>query len=166
MLTETITLHSVNGLIVWFSMRNGEGFDSSKVIGSCPWDWIAPADLKVAKAAFAMAAIGYGGEAVRYSLDPAIFGGDWVVQTTWHSIPSATTPVLGVSSTWHAVVENLSPRERQIAKLLPDHGTKEIAKVLRVSTSTVETFRGRIGFKVGVSGGQLSAWCQAHRDIL
>jgi len=163
---ETITLHSANGLIVWHSMRNGKGFDASKVVGSLPWDWIAPADRKHAKAAFALAVMGDSEGPVRYQLDPAQFGGDWIVETHWQKTPSLDVPVIGVSSTWNAVVENLSPREKQIAKLLPAHTVKQIAKILKVSTSTVETFRGRIGIKVNVTGGQLIAWCQSHRDIL
>lgn len=166
MVTETITLHAANGLIVWHSMRNGEGFDASKVVGSYPWAWIAPSDRKRAKSAFALAVMGDSEGPIRYQLDPAQFGGDWIVESHWQRVPSNDTPVIGVSSTWNAVVENLSPRERQIAKLLPDHTVKQIAKILKVSTSTVETFRGRIVLKIGVSGGQLVAWCQAHRDIL
>lgn len=166
MVTETFTLHAMNGLIVWFQMHNGEGFDASGVVGSYPWDWIAADDKHVAKAAFALAVIGHGNGPVRYSLDAGTFKGDWIVRTLWYRVPSNETPVLGISSTWSGVVENLSPREREIAKLLPTYATKEIASILRISASTVETFRARIATKVGVGGGQLGAWCQAHHDIL
>lgn len=166
MVVETVTLHAANGLIVWHHHKSGIAFDASKVVGSFPWEWIAPGDRKRAKSSFALAAIGEPDGPIRYQLDPAQFGGDWMVETNWHHVPSPATPVIGVSSTWNAVVENLSPRERQIAKLLPDRTIKEIAKILKVSTSTVETFRGRIGLKVNVSGRQLVAWCQSHRDIL
>jgi DNA-binding CsgD family transcriptional regulator len=163
---ESLTLHSANGLIVWHSQRGGEEFDTSKVVGSFPWDWIAATDKHKAKATFALVMLDDPQGPVRYQLDPGQFGGDWLVETHWRRVPSSDTPVLGVSSTWNAVVENLSPRERQIAKLLPGHTVKQIAKILRVSSSTVETFRGRIGLKIGVTGGQLVAWCQSHRDIL
>lgn len=166
MLTETTTLHATNGMILWHRCRSPENFDCSRVVGSYPWDWIAPADKIKAKSTFAMASIGHAPGPVRYQLDPAIFGGDWLVQTEWIRLPTADSPILGLSSTWRAVVENLSPREREIAKLLPRCTAKEIARRLGITSSTVDTHRARLLLKLNLASSQLVAWCQSHLDLL
>lgn len=166
MLTETTTLHAANGLILWFRCRNGDHFDCSRVVNSFPWDWIAAVDQIKAKSTFAMASIGHMPGPVRYQLDPAIFGGDWMVETEWIRLPTADSPILGISKTWRAVMENLSPRERDVAKLLPKFSVKQIAQKLGITASTVDTHRARLLLKLNLASTQLVAWCQSHRELL
>lgn len=166
MVTETTTLHASNGLILWHRCRSLESFDCSKVVGSYPWDWIAPSDRLKAKSAFAMASIGHTPGPVRYQLDPAIINGDWLVETEWIRLPTADSPILGVSKTWRAVMENLSQRERDVAKLLPQFSVKEIARKLGITSSTVDTHRSRLLLKLNLASSQLVAWCQSHHDLL
>lgn len=168
MLTETVTLHSPDGRIVFQAARNriDDGNDAP-YIGTFPWEWAARPFHESIKTALARAAIGQPIGPVRYELDPARFdGGVWIVESNWLPSTSRDTPIIGLSRAWSAVVDNLSPREREIAKLLPDYTAKQIGRILKISASTVETHRGRIGIKVSASGGQLVAWCQAHREIL
>lgn len=165
MLTKTLTLHGPDGVILWHYHANAQGFDASKVVGSYPWDWIAPEDSRIAMVAFALALIDKSEGAVRYHLNPTIFPGEWVVETAWHKIPSADLAVVGISSTWNAIVESLTSREREVAKMLPKRSPKEIAVQLDLSARTVEAIRQRISHKIG-EDKNLIAWCTAHRDIL
>ncbi len=167
-LTETTTLHYPDGRIALQIARNriDDGNDAP-YLGTFPWEWAAPQFRELMKTAIARAIIGQPIGPIRYELDPDKFaGGAWIVESNWIHAPSKDTPAMGVSRVWSAVVDNLSPREREIARLLPDHTVKQIGRALKISPSTIETHRGRIGVKVGASGGQLIAWCQAHRDIL
>lgn len=166
MITQTITLHETDGRIAWLWVTNPIVADKDRYIGTPPWGWIAEDDRERVRIAFALALLGESREPMRYQLEPVQHGGHWTVETLWVRLPTHEYPVIGISRTFNSVVENLSPRERQVARLLPEHTSKEVAKVLGISASTVDSFRGRLGIKVGLTGNQLLAWCQDHHDLL
>lgn len=165
MITQTITLHEPDGRISWLWVANAIA-PKERYVGTPPWTWIAEEDREIVKVAFALALLGEVREPMRYQLDPAQHGGHWTVETIWVRLPTNAMPVLGISRTFASVIENLSPRERQVAKLLPMMTAKQVARVLDISASTVDSFRRRLADKVGLSGNQLLAWCQDHHEIL
>lgn len=56
-------------------------------------------------------------------------------------------------------ITRLTPRELSVARYMGRYETKEIARRLGIRNSTVETYRGRIGDKIGLRGVRLIAWC-------
>lgn len=165
MVTHTITLHECDGRIAWQWVTHGFA-PEERYIGTVPWAWIADSDRDRVKAAFAFALMGECRAAVKYQLDVQQHGGHWTAETFWARLPTHDLPIVGISRTYSSVVDNLSAREKQIAKLLPSHTAKQIARELNISTSTVESFRGRIGIKINFSGNELIAWCSEHHDFL
>lgn len=168
MLTETVTLHAPDGRIAFQVARNriDDGNDAP-YIGTFPWEWAAEKFRDLIKNSIARAAISQPIGPIRYELDGSKFpDGAWIVESNWLPTASNDMPTIGLSRAWSAVVDNLSQREREIAKLLPGYTAKQIGRILGISASTVETHRGRIAIKIKASGGQLIAWCQAHREIL
>lgn len=84
-----------------------------------------------------------------------------------HSVrrpPTATAPSLGGSSHHEAPSESLTPREREVFRLLGQgHSNREIAQVLHVSEATVRVHVSRIVGKLGLENrGQAIA--QAARQ--
>lgn len=154
----TLTLHAADGTAVW-------GTDD-KFTG-VPWEWAIAADQERVKVAVALCLIRQPVEPVRFELCHLRFPGfPQLSVTRFEWIPSRETPLLAVTRTFSAMLENLSPREREVAKLLPDYTAKEIGRILSISASTAETHRGRIGDKLNASGNQLVAWCTEHREFL
>jgi DNA-binding CsgD family transcriptional regulator len=166
--THSTTLHGKDGQIGFILLKWGEQFSYENPQGRYPWDYIAERDQNRVREWFAAVATGKVQGTCRYALNPAQIGvkDEWTCETSWHLTPCGEFPVLGISLAWSSVVETLSRRERQVAKLLPLCTVKEISVALRLSVSTVKTLKHRVGEKVDLLGPALIAWCQAHGDVL
>jgi hypothetical protein len=166
--THSVTLHRQDGEIGFFVLKWGDQFSFSDPVGHYPWEFIAQSDRARVKGFFFEVAHGLARGVCRYFLEPAQVGVNdhWICETAWYPSPGRDFPVIGVSESWNAVVESLSRRERQVAKLLPTYTLKEISVALHLTVSTVDKIRHRIGEKVDLIGPALVAWCQSHGDVL
>ena len=75
-------------------------------------------------------------------------------------------PVCGVFSAFSDDVLAMTPREKQVAKLLPSTPAKKIAAILGVTESTINTLRARIGERLGRQGPALIAMLAELHDVL
>ncbi len=75
-------------------------------------------------------------------------------------------PVVGTFAAFNESALSMTPREREVAKLLPSHSIKKIAGLLGVTESTINTLRARIGERVGRSGPALIALLAGLHDVL
>jgi hypothetical protein len=164
--TQSTTLHRLDGQIGFILLRFGERFTYQNPKGRYPWDYIVQRDRERVIDHFTRVAFGQQLGAIRYVLDNVGMVDEWTCETTWHLMPCSEFPVLGISESWNAVVDSLSSRERQVAKLLPALTVKEISAKLHLSVSTIDKIRHRIGEKVDLLGPALVAWCQSHGDVL
>lgn len=160
MVLHAVTLHAADGTTVWST--------DERFVGTVPWEWAAARDQERVKVAVALCLIRQPTAPVRFEVCSRRYpsGGIQLADAEFKRLPTQEAPLLAITRIYTAMIENLSPREREIAKLMPDYTAKQIGRILKISASTVETHRGRIGLKIGVAGGQLVAWCQEHRDFL
>lgn len=75
-------------------------------------------------------------------------------------------PLQAIAYIVPGILSVLSPRERDVAKLLPFYSSKEIGKQLKIAPGTAETVRQRLSAKVGLSGHSLVSWCAEHREVI
>ncbi len=164
MLHHGTFLHDITGAITWYWVSAKLGPDS--FVGTLLWDWVASADRNKCRADMGTVLMGNDCDVNRYHLDEKKFGSALVAVVRFCRVPSSDAPILSIAYIVPSIVARLSPREREIAKLLPFDTSKEIAKKLKVSISTVETMRQRLAAKLGVSGNALVSWCALHREII
>lgn len=164
MLTLSFTLHAPDGRLLWIQTLHP--IKVHDPVGTLPWEWFDPKDRERLKANYGLALMGEVGEEHRYRLNPDHYGDGWTIALTWHPTKCAQCPVAAVSKVFNSVVESLSKREREVAKLLPELGSKQIASKLGITKSTVETLRQRLAGKVGFHGSKLIAWCSALSDVI
>jgi DNA-binding CsgD family transcriptional regulator len=160
------TLHRQDGRIGFIAIKWGEHFSYVNPVDRFPWDYIAKKDRDRVREWFRLVAGGSVSGVIRYMLDNVGAPDEWICETAWHRVPGSEFPILGTSEAWNAVVESLSKRERQVAKLLALYTVKEISAALETTVSNVDKIRHRIGEKVDLLGPALVAWCQSHGDVL
>ena len=152
-----------NGIIAaghdWRSVKTPAEF-----VGTYTWEWFIQHEQ--VKTIFARALMGDPLSPVVVDLDVARVGKHLSAIVYYLPTGEPALPVLGTFTAFPSVVQNLTPRERQVAKLLPMFSAKEIAARLEISTSTVETLKQRIALRLGQKGPRLIATLAELRDVL
>jgi DNA-binding CsgD family transcriptional regulator len=154
-----------NGTIL--AMYDWEGVKQpTDVLGSITWHWFAPHDQDRVMNMFARAVIGSPLPPAIVDFHPERAAGDMVCHA--HYIPTGepAAPVLGAFSMFTRAVMQLSDREREIAKLIPGHTTKEISRLLGITPGAVDSQRARIARRLGKDGPSLAAFCALLRTVL
>lgn len=164
MLQHGISLHDWEAVIRWYWLSSPLG--DHDFTNTVPWDWVDQRDKGACQADIGVALLGVNSQPKRYRLDRAKFGAELVASVRINRTNSRDMPLLCISYIFPALVAGLSGRERDVAKLLPLYASKEIAKELKISPSTVETIRQRLSAKVGLSGHALVSWCAEHREVI
>lgn len=135
-------------------------------IGTLPWGWYHPDDQERVKAEFGLVLLGSPPRAQTFRLHPEHYGDGWLITVVWYRTGCDGCPIAAVSHVYNEIANSLTARERQIAKLIPELGSKQIAAKLKITISTVDSLRQRLATRVGMHGPRLIAWCSDMRDFL
>lgn len=132
--------------------------------GTHVWDWFE--DAETVKTHFGRAMMGEPLPPVllRMSVSKRNAALSAVAKFLPTHLPNA--PVCGVFSAFSDDVLAMTKREREVAKLLPTTPTKQIARQLGVTESTINTLRARIGERLGRTGSALISTLAELHDIL
>jgi DNA-binding CsgD family transcriptional regulator len=158
-----VTLHDGRCRLIWASSLD-PGVQESDVLGKFPWEMALPKDREMVRGAFALALL--DGLAFSYSATYRLGGREFTYRTHLWPTGMEAIPIVAVAARIPDELAKLSDREWEVMRLYAKGlTTRQIARKLKLHTSTITTHRGHIAKKLGFTGRnveQVIAFATAH----
>lgn len=158
-----VFLYDESAKILWASHVEPP-YQMHEVVGQVAWHALGDHDARECQAAFIRCAAENAPQVLDVKVQHV---GLWRTRIYRARITAGRVRFAGYAEKWPTQVLLLSEREREVCAALARGGrSKQAARELGLSVSTVDTHRQRISVKLGITPDTLVAWCGAHASWL
>lgn len=157
-----LLLYGPDGRILATAGALPKPYRQKEVVGTYPWDYMSGPDVNECQAAFMRAV----SQKTIQRFDVAVKNaGIW--RTLFFPVELRNVRVIGFARRFPDAALRLTDREREVCRAVADGlSSKQMAKLLGITTSTVDNHRAHVARKIGIKTNQLCSWAAANREWL